>query len=233
MTEPSRNKFTRLKAIAPVALTAALLGAALSEKLAFRLPPADAAPYHARVRDAAERLPYNIGPWLGTDTEVPPAAVALLRPNVIVSRQYQDVRTGRSATLLIVHCEDARDLIGHYPPVCYPAHGWSMKRKSEVDRKAGDRTVPVADYTFTSARIDRSGELRIDNVMVLPNGQYCRDMDGVERLAQDRRRKFFGAAQIQMVTDAAWNDADRADLFGQILQAAEPLLLEIRSGVMQ
>ena len=69
--------------------------------------------------------------------------------------------------------------------------------------------------------------------MVLPDGQVCRDMDGVETAAQDYRRKFFGAAQVQIVTDTQWSDADREELFSQLVRAAGPLLREMRSGVKQ
>jgi hypothetical protein len=94
----------------------------------------------------------------------------------------------------------------------------------------GDQ-IPITDYTFTSTRIDRTSELRIDNFMVLPDGQMCRDMDGVELAAQDYRRKFFGAAQIQVITNAQWNETDRVELFNQVIRAAGPLLLEMRHGV--
>jgi hypothetical protein len=231
MTKPAFQKFWSVRAVAPPALTLLFLGVAFADKVLFHLPPADATAYHARVREAAATLPYNIGAWLGTDTPVPPSAVALLRPNVILSRQYQDVRTGRTATLLVVQCEDARDLLGHYPPVCYVAHGWSMRGKVPRERQVDGRLIPVTDYTFTSTRIDRASELRIDNFMVLPDGQVCRDMDAVETVAQDYRRKFFGAAQIQIITDTQWSDDDRDDLFRQLIQAAGPLLREMRSGV--
>ena len=231
MTSRVKLNTPRLRAVAPVALTLLLLGGTLVEKVVFHLPPADAAAYHARVRQIATELPYNIGPWLGTDTPIPPSAVALLKPNVIVSRQYRHVRTGRTASVLIVQCEDARDLIGHYPPVCYAAHGWSARGAAPVDRVLDGETIPITDYTFVSKRIDRTSELRIANFMVLPDGQVCRNMDGVESAAQDYRRKFFGAAQVQIVTDASWDGFERDELFQAVIAAVEPLLEAIRDGV--
>jgi hypothetical protein len=231
MTDRALHKSGRLRSVAPVVLTLLLLGGTVADKVMFHLPPADATAYHARVRQAKEQVPYNIGPWLGADTPVPPSAVELLRPNTYLSRQYQDVRTGRVFSLLVVHCEDARDLIGHYPPVCYAAHGWSMRSKVRAERSVDGETFPVTDYAFTSTRVDRTSDLRIDNFMILPDGQICRDMDGVERAAQDYRRKHFGAAQVQLVTDSQWDEADRVELFGQVMRAAGPLLREIRRGV--
>jgi hypothetical protein len=231
MTKPAAHKSWAVKVVAPPALTLFLLGVAFADKVLFHLPPSDAAPYHARVRQAAAGLPYHIGPWLGTDTPVPPAAVAMLRPNLILSRQYQDVRTGRTASLLIVQCEDARDLLGHYPPTCYRAQGWSRRGTIATERQVDGEAIPITDYTFTSTRIDRTNELRIDNFMVLPDGPMCRDMDAVATVAQDYRRKFFGAAQIQIITDTQWSDSERDELFRQLIRAAGPLLREMRSGV--
>jgi hypothetical protein len=231
MTSRAKPNTSRFRAVAPVALTLLLLSGALADKVKFHLPPADAAEYHARVRRVAAELPYNVGPWLGTEVPVPPSAVTLLRTNVIVSRQYQHVRSGRTASVLIVQCEDARDLIGHYPPVCYPAHGWSKRSAAPAIRELDGESIPVTDYTFTSTRIDRASELRISNFMVLPDGQICRDMDGVETAARDYRRKFFGAAQVQIVTAAEWSDADRDELFSHVMGAAGPLLREMSSGV--
>ena len=233
MTKTRINFVRRAKAVLPVALSLCLLGAALADKVMYHMPPADAAPYHARVREAAARLPRNVGPWLGTDVPVPESAVQMLRPNTYVSRQYQHVGNGRTVTLLIVHCEDARDLIGHYPPICYPSAGWEKRAAVPTERRVGNENFPVTDYAFLSKRLDRAVELRVENFMVLPDGRVCRDMEGVEALAQDHRRKFFGAAQVQVITDAGWSTADRADAFRQLIGAAAPLIDDIRGGVSQ
>ena len=219
----------------PVALTLVLLGAAWAEKVTFHQAPEDATEYHARVKAAKDQFPYNIGPWLGTNTEseVPEGAVKLLRTPVIVSRRYQNVRTGKTASLLIVHCRDARDLIGHYPPICYPSQGWTKAGASTAERLVNGRTYPFTDYQFTSGRIERATELRIDNFMVLPDGQVTPNMQGVEDVAKDYRRKFFGAGQVQLITDASWGRSERDEFFREVISAAEPMLEVIRSGVRQ
>ena len=48
----------------------------------------EAADLHSRARAGVESIPYLIGDWTATDQQVPPAAVNLLRPNVILSRRY-------------------------------------------------------------------------------------------------------------------------------------------------
>ncbi len=88
--------------------------------------PSGTADYRARVKAAIEAIPYRIGPAVGTDSEPTEAAIRLLSPNKILERRYLDPSTGGAFSLLFVHCGDARDMNGHYPPVCYPAHGWKL-----------------------------------------------------------------------------------------------------------
>lgn len=233
MTKPLANLGRYARAVIPTALTVCLLGASLVEKVLFHLPPADAAPYHARVSAAAKTLPRNAGPWLGTDVELPASAIKMLRPNTHIARQYQHVATGRTATLVIVQCEDARDLIGHYPPVCYRSVGWETVAEVATERTAGGEAFPVTDYAFSAKHNGGVNDIRIDNFMILPDGQLCRDMIGVEKLAQDYRRKFFGAAQVQILTHSGWSDAEREELFEQLIgRIAAPLVREIRNGAV-
>ena len=77
----------------------------------------------AEVAHAMQSIPMFIGRWVGQDKEVPKEAQKLLRPNAILSRIYTSAASP-TTWIVVVHCSDARDLDGHYPPKCYPAHGW-------------------------------------------------------------------------------------------------------------
>lgn len=231
MTKPFTTILRRLWDGVPVVLTVCLLGGVAVDRLVYHLPPADSEPYHERVRATAHRLPYNIGLWLGSDVEVPAAATELLDPNAIVSRSYQHVATGKTCSFLLVQCKDARDLLGHYPPVCYASQGWAKQDATPKDWEIEGTVIPAMRYHFMRKRLERVSEIRVENFMILPDGQFCRDMSGVETSAQDYRRKFFGAAQIQVITDAGVGDAEREQLFRQFIGAAKPLIDEIRAGV--
>src|SRR5947207_4217407 len=115
-------------------LSLALLGGIAAEQHR-RLKPRDVEPYHARAAAAVKAVPYVIGYWTGKDDEIPSAAQKLLRPNAILSRTYSDNDPGRGgiyrtrrrdASLLVVQCRDSRDMVGHYPPICYRAHGMTL-----------------------------------------------------------------------------------------------------------
>src|SRR5512146_1994836 len=99
-------------------LSVLLLGGAVAERFTL-LPPADARAYQERVRKAFDVFPKSQGDWVAQDCEIPAQAMKLLRPNSILSRSYTNVVTGQRCSVLLVDCTDARDLVCHYPPICY------------------------------------------------------------------------------------------------------------------
>src|SRR5438477_7343006 len=110
--------------LTPPVLSMGLLAGIVAEQ-ATHLKPKDVEPYHDRARAAVDAVPYFIGNWTGKDDDIPAAAQKLLRPNAILSRTYSEIDTSslggrhREASLLIVQCRDSRDMVGHFPPICY------------------------------------------------------------------------------------------------------------------
>lgn len=220
-----------LKKLLPGCASLSVLVGVWSERSFFRTPPADSAPYHARVVAAAETVPLHIGSWMGADTPVPAAAIQILHPNVIISRRYVNLTTGHGVSFLLVQVRDARDILGHYPPVCYAGQGWMRNATEPVDWRLDEQTIQGTRYLFSSERSGRRSEIVVDNALFLPNGTTCRDMDGVDTAARDNRLKFFGAAQVQVVYDNAIPDGQRRELFETFIRAARPVVEELKMGV--
>ncbi|MFV1968179.1 MAG: exosortase-associated EpsI family protein [Pirellulaceae bacterium] len=195
----------------------------------YRPQPADAAPYHEHVRQVAGSLPIRIGDWVGTDLDVPPAAIKMLQPNVLVYRQYHQLETGQIASLLLVQCKDARDLAGHFPPVCYPAHGWEPVFSRPHTWRLDDRTIDGMEYGFDFRGLQATQHMVVANFMVLPDGQFLRDMKGVRRAAADYTRHFLGAAQFQIVMDASIPESQRDKTVQQLLEGCRETIDAIRS----
>src|SRR6185295_1872887 len=102
-----------------------------SVMLPNRIEPDPSAAEHKRqVADVIEQVPWNIPPWHGEPKgQIQPEAQRLLRLNAMLSRQY--TCTDRPTVhILLVHCGDARDMTGHYPPICYPSSGWIAEDES-------------------------------------------------------------------------------------------------------
>jgi hypothetical protein len=208
-----------------------LLGGVAGEWRMFHPEFAGAEDYHRRVRRAIEAVPVATGNWMSEDTAVLPAAQAMLRPNVILSRHYINLLNGRQASFLLVQCLDARDLLGHYPPNCYKANGY--EEISAVPRRcvSGALQIDGTLYTFSSAKLGRKDALKVFDFMILPNGRIAPDMDSVSAIARDRRIRHFGAAQLQVVTEDDLSERDRQAIVDDLLVGVQGAIDVIRTGV--
>lgn len=211
-----------LNRLAPV--LAVVLLAVIAVAATARPKPGDAEPYHARMREAVRNVPREINGWTSRDTEVPPAAQKLLKPNALLTRIYKDPATGEEVTFVLVQTRDARDMIGHYPPVCYRGSGYNLDSEKAKTWTVGSKTLSGTEYVFSYARPTGPYRMVIDNLIVLPGGDYAADMDEVRKLASDHTRHFFGAGQIQVITRHDLSEEERAKLFNMVMGANLPLL---------
>lgn len=228
MTDQRNNRARFYVRKVSLACSLLLLAGLTAEKRLYHKPPADAAPFHARVAAAADTAPLIIGHWLGRDAPVPQSAITLLQPNVIISRVFRDLSNGREVTFLLVQCRDARDLLGHFPPVCYVNMGWVMEKVEQRDWEVDGLTLHATRYEMSSTRLDRPSGQVIDNFMVLPGGQTCPDMNGVDAAARDVGRKYFGAAQVQIGTPLTFSETERHEVVRQLVAAHRPLIDAMR-----
>jgi hypothetical protein len=217
---------SRSFAIGPILAACLLLAGAGADALTS--PSAgDSAPYLKSVRDAYESTPMRLGNWLGAEVAVPASAVTLLRPNVLLSRDYVDLENGRKVTFLLVHCSDARDILGHYPPVCYPSGGWVEQSREQKTWTVNGMSIPGFEYRFASAPGSGLSSLVVMNTMLLPDGAFHEDMDAVRKTAARLRLRSWGAGQIQVLVDESLSTAERDAVFESIVQAHWRLLMTI------
>lgn len=214
-------------------LTAVLLLGVLLD-VSGRPPVADADPYHAQVKDAVARIPTRIGSWRGVDEPVPPAARALLRPNAIFSRAYTDPITNHSATLVLVQCRDSRGMMGHYPPVCYPAHGWEEGETARaIDVEIDGVTIPTTRYSYVQSGFNRRKTKVIYGFFAIPGTGLAREMDGVRRAASDYRARGLGAAQVQIILGDGLSPAEESEIVRELLTPVMPVIGLMRSGEVE
>ena len=233
-----RPRGRRWAAAAPL-LTATLLLAATAWSLT--LPSAaDAEPHHARVKAAVLAAPLEVAGYRGRDAEVAVEAVELLRPNVILSRSFVDEAPAQKdagprspwVQLLIVQCQDARDILGHWPPVCYVANGYDAGAVEETSWRLNGRDLPGRRYRF--AKGDGFGATQaivVANFLVLPDGRVVRDMEEVIDAGGDHRLRSFGAAQVQILTPADLPEDARRRTEDAFIAAHSELIGLMASGV--
>lgn len=213
---------------APIAAAMLLVGVAIDR--VSQPKPADAREYHQRVQTAAAGIPLRFGNWNGKDVAVPRAAIKMLSPNVIISRRYVNIADGHEVNVLLVQCGDARDIVAHYPPNCYRGGGWTLTQSTPRHWLARDMTIDGTEYHFIMNSFDRMGSLTIDNFMILPNGHIVPDMNAVNLAAGDVRRRYFGAAQIQVIFQDDLPVDRRDEIFSEFVAAMYNTIVTIRSG---
>ncbi len=193
---------------------------------------AKAAAGQVAVAAAIEHAPYQVGRWVGADIPIPPAALRLLHPNAILSRRYESIDRAFSVQLLLVHCTDARDMLGHYPPVCYPSSGWSpldVNRDRESVVTVRGRPIPFRMYGFRRIEAEvHVVEVRVLNVFILPDGTLTPDIDEISRLSERLALSAKGVAQMQIVTPWEIGEEIAAEAAGEILEAMPDLLTALR-----
>lgn len=199
----SRHWHQRLGEIAPIfALTIMLM---LPMVFALHVDDADLIlQRNAQVQEAVNDMPYRLDDWVGEDVEIPTSAVEILHPNAILSRRFRKLSGGAAIHLLVVHCSDARDMQGHYPPICYPANGWLPITSDENEQVQAitvlNETISVRYYDFQQMT-DWGGEqtIRVFNYFLLPDGTITVDLGLVNRLVERSMFSVQGVTQVQLV----------------------------------
>lgn len=193
------------------------------------LKPADVEPYHVRARQVIEAWPKTIstgeGEWTTSkDDRLPQSAEQLLHPNCELDRLYTS-RTIRlnnypaQASLLIVQCKDSRDMVGHYPPICYPAAGRPNVAKTPVSLLVKGAPIGGMEYQFLFRKPIGEDRQCVYNFFVVPGKGIVADMDGVQQAGKDYQRRYYGAAQFQVVMDADYPQELREKIFRTIIGA--------------
>ena len=220
----------RLAALKSLRYTAPLMTAGLLLALAIMFPnstrvdPATLSKLEA-VKQAVMAVPYRVGRWNSTPIEIPAAAIELLHPNAILSRRFEPIDGGPSISLLLVHCTDARDMGGHYPPNCYPSAGWKLVSSRRESLTLKEKDIPVAVYMFSRfSEIGLETRIRILNVFVLPDGSLTPELNDIRKLAARVTVASLGVAQLQIVSSLTMSDETALSEANELLEALPGLL---------
>ena len=192
-------------------------------------------PFRAKVKLQVDGYRRIVGDWSGTD--LPQEAIALLHPNVYVSRDYVNVQSKETVGFMFIEAEDARDMMGHYPPNCYPGNGWKLESaapaKNGVDGepvwRVGDLRIKGTEYQFT--RTERDGEERklwVRSFFILPDNTFYPEIASFNRAASDFYIRPFGATQVQVIYDREYLPEDRERIFQDLITAHRDLIEAVR-----
>jgi hypothetical protein len=224
----------RIRELSPIIAAAMLL------TLPIVLPDASVtdaafAQRNAGIAAAMEQVPWRIGRWRGEPVPVPAAAQDVLRPNAIVSRRYQEIGGELEAILVIVHCSDTRDMLGHFPPMCYPANGWqAVKDSGGLEPIAADigihRSVDCMRYDFyLNTDWGSTRGIKIYNFFVLPGGAIAHELGELRGQAGRTRTSAMGVAQVQIAFSDQVSDEEARRATAELLEGIQPLFVVLGS----
>jgi hypothetical protein len=186
-----------------------------------------------------------MGPWVGKERAPQSAAIEVLQPNAIRNIEFTDPRVGalrqpeNRISLSIVQVRRIGDMLGHFPPNCYPAFGDTMS--SQTARTWAIElpdTPPMRlqgmEYIFERAMNGKAYKRIVYNFMVAPQRGVLRDMKDLEKAAEDYTRRYYGAAQVQVVFDSLAGQEMSADgrdaVFTTLMRFCAPAIEVLRSG---
>ena len=178
--------------------------------------------HRARIAQEMSDFPFQLDAWHGEDVPIPTAAEDILRPNSVVSRRFTKIGEAETVVLALIHCSDIRDMVGHHPPHCYPAAGWSLNN-SEVEDLAitlGNETVLMRAYRFR--RLDKIGieqQQTVLSLFLLPDARRLTDMNDLRgRTSEGRMVSAMGVAQLQLVFPGIRTDTDLTNEANDLLK---------------
>jgi exosortase len=190
--------------------------------------------YHARIRAAVDAVPYRIGTAIGTDAVVSPGTIRILRPNAILERRYeiQGLPTRDGFGLIVVHCSDVRDLDGHYPPKCYPAHGW-IPSAEPLGRELIAGSTRARLYEYKRSTDLGEAKVRVVSCFVLPgpNGGVADTMEALLPATRSTRAAGLGAAHFIISFAGSVDDQTLTRTLESVFEQLQPIIRTVEAGV--
>ncbi len=187
------------------------------------------------IRQAFDSFPNVLGSerqWLYSgDVEVPTRHSDMLGLNSYLSRTYMRLGTSPTvkATIFIANSRDARSMVGHHPPHCYPAVGWSMTETPGGARRqfssALQVSLPAAVYRFDRGK---SGD-RVQwvvNGFLMPGGRCAATLKETNAGSAGLTVSRLGLTQYQIVFLGDLQVSDVVEYAGEIIDAIPGNFLE-------
>jgi hypothetical protein len=151
-------------------------------------------------------------------------------------------RPGQQLFLSVVQTKRGADMLGHFPPNCYPAFGDKLAHQQyrrwfvTVPEESGPKPMLITgvEYHFDGVTNGRTYRRIVYNFMVAPARGILADMKMLEEAAEDYEQRYRGAAQFQVVFGSLAGhelpEADRDEIFTTLMRECGPAIELFKSG---
>ena len=190
------------------------------------------------IIEALENMPPQLhsesGVWIRLrEVSVPTDQSRLLDLNAFSSGEYR--RLGSyppiTATLFIAYCRDARSMMGHHPPKCYPASGWRQVGPASnfaISRSDG-REIKAAVYKFTRHQADER-ELFVVNGFFAAGDFFGATLEEARDVVQPSLLGGQGLFQFQILLQDVGLTADVEEYAREIIRGIPPAVFDVSVG---
>ncbi len=153
---------------------------------------------------ALERLPLQIGDWMGREVPLDEAIVRATDTDAHINRSYSRNNASQYILLYIASGVKARDLMPHRPEVCYTGAGWTLIDKRSMELPLSDgMELPCMALQFSRGTLNTKKTVLLNYYIV--DGQYCRDISLLRSKAWRGSGTVRYVAQIQIVASTTAN----------------------------
>lgn len=198
------------------------------------LPPApDVEARFRDIRDQVLALPARLGPWRGEDVEVPLNEQRILKPNAMVSRSLSMLGGDERAHLLLIHCRDVRDMLGHWPASCYVSAGWSPEKDAgrEITVPNAGLGLKALRHRFSRARAEGVIErTEVWSAFLAPGEPPTGSLEDLAGQAGASLRSRQGIAQMQVCFPQFMDDPLADQAVRSVLESLPPELVRQLKG---
>ncbi len=193
-----------------------ILGVGYRAAAAWLSAPVNANPI---TQETLDRLPLQIGEWMGEDIQIDPNIVEATDTDACLSRQYVRNNGSEAISLWVASGVQARDLMPHRPEVCYVGSGHTLTSQRDAELPLDpDALLPCNVMQFT-----RAGKRIMVLYYYIVDGQHCRDVSQFRYRVFDR---IGYVTQVQIVSGVRTPpglEATQETVFGFAKDSAIPL----------
>ena len=159
---------------------------------------------------ALERLPLQIGDWMGREVPLDEAIVRATDTDAHINRSYSRNNASQYILLYIASGVKVRDLMPHRPEVCYTGAGWTLIDKRSMELPLSDgMELPCRALQFSRGMLNTKKIVLLNYYIV--DGQYSRDVEGFRYKVVLGDGTVRYVAQVQIVASTTMNlNADSA-----------------------
>jgi len=160
---------------------------------------------------ALEKLPMQIGDWMGQNMPLDEAIVRATDTEAYINRSYLRHNSLECISLYVAYGVRARDLMPHRPEVCYTGAGWTLVDRRSMELSLSDgMKLPCSFFQFSRGTLNTRKVAVLDYYIV--DGQYCRDVSLLRSKAWRGSGMVRYVAQVQIVASITANlTADSAE----------------------